>query len=217
MIYSTSIFSIFAPVAATLKSYGRLLLPLPFCLLLMGCNSPSAPTAENAATVEAVGKMAERTVVSENATAKLPPEDSANPDETITDDNTGQSLMVAAKTDNSAQPRRTPMISNRLTDSALQATLIGDYVGMLPCDFCDGIAITLNLFADGSVLKTSVYENPESPQVPLTDSGIYRQDNDNITIVYEDKRIETYDIQDNHLVMMGTDKSPNADYMLSRK
>ena len=102
-------------------------------------------------------------------------------------------------------------------NNTLQATLIGDYVGMLPCASCDSIAVTLNLFSDGSVLKTSIYDNPETPQVPIAESGIYRQDNDTITTVYEQDHIETYRIQDKHLVMMDDDKVPNADYMLSRE
>ena len=37
------------------------------------------------------------------------------------------------------------------------------------------------------------------------------------TIVYEDKNIEAYHIQDNHLVLMDEHKKPNNDYTLSRK
>ena len=109
------------------------------------------------------------------------------------------------------------MISESNNDSALQATLMGDYGGMVPCSSCDNIDVTLNLFADGSVLKTSIYNSPETPRSPLFESGIYRQDNDTITIVYESKNIETYHIQDNHLVMIDEYKKPDNDYTLSRK
>lgn len=46
----------------------------------------------------------------------------------------------------------------------------------------------------------------------LFEPGVYRQDNDMITIVYEDKNIEAYHIQDNHLVLMDEHKKPNNDY-----
>jgi uncharacterized lipoprotein NlpE involved in copper resistance len=94
---------------------------------------------------------------------------------------------------------------------------MGDYGGIVPCVSCGSIDVTLNLFADGSVSKTSIYNNPESPRAPLLESGIYRQDNDTITIVYEEKKIETYHIQDNHLILMDEEKNPNNDYILSRK
>ena len=51
----------------------------------------------------------------------------------------------------------------------------------------------------------------------ITESGVYRQDDDLITIVYEKKNIETYQIQDNHLIMMDENKNPDEDYALSRQ
>ncbi|WP_227679561.1 copper resistance protein NlpE N-terminal domain-containing protein [Psychrobacter sp. Pi2-51] len=130
---------------------------------------------------------------------------------------TGQSLISAAQPTDDTHARSVPMISESNNDSALQATLMGDYGGMVPCSSCDNIDITLNLFADGSVLKKSLYNNAEPPRQPLLESGIYRQDNDTITIVYESKNIETYHIQDNHLVMIDEYKKPDNDYTLSRK
>ena len=82
---------------------------------------------------------------------------------------------------------------------------------------CDNIEVTLNLFADGSVLKTSVFNDAAPTVPPLLESGVYRQDDDKITIVYERKNIETYKISDNHLIMMDTDANLNDDYTLSRK
>lgn len=127
----------------------------------------------------------------------------------------GQSLLAAAKTDdNPAQNLAT--MDNR-SENSLHATLIGDYEGMLPCSFCEGINVTLNLFSDGSVIKTSVFEAPDVPKAPLSESGVYRQDNNKIIIAYEDQSIESFEIQDNHLVMFGKDKKPNPDFTLSRK
>ena len=94
---------------------------------------------------------------------------------------------------------------------------MGDYGGIVPCASCDNIDITLNLFADGSVLKTSVFNDEEPTNPPLLESGVYRQDDNKITIVYENKNIETYQIRDNHLIMMDADKNPNDDYTLSRR
>ena len=94
---------------------------------------------------------------------------------------------------------------------------MSDYGGVVPCPSCGSIDITLNLFADGSVLKTSVFNQAETPQPPLVESGVYRQDNDMITIVYEKKNIESYQIQGNHLIMMDEYKNPDEDYALARQ
>ena len=185
-------------VIPIIRRFWRLLLPLSCCALLFGCDSySSSAESNNSATSQASDKVA------------IEP--------TNTTEEEGQSLIAAAKSDDNTMTRRSPMIAEGRTENTLQATLIGDYMGILPCSFCTGTAVTLNLFADSSVLKTSIYENPESPKVPLVESGVYRQDNNRITVVYDDKNIESYDIQDNHLVMIDENKEPDADYTLSRK
>lgn len=220
MIYSAPVF---ASLITTIKRCRRLLLPLPLCVALFGCDNQasSTPTINDEVISQPAPSDTPKKVETEPSLNQI--EDLDNPLETDTiaadaDDNedAGQSLMAAAKFDDSATSRRSPMISEQ-RNHTLQATLIGDYVGMLPCGSCDSIAVTLNLFSDGSVLKTSIYDIPETPTVPIAESGIYRQDNDTITIVYEKDHIETYRILDNHLVMLGSDKEPDADYTLSRK
>ncbi|WP_227679914.1 copper resistance protein NlpE N-terminal domain-containing protein [Psychrobacter frigidicola] len=222
MIYSMLILPMFNKFAKVtnhtttlLRRFGCLGLPLSFCVLLMGCDSQStaAPVADDTllSTQAAQDSTAQR-VASEEANTQQQDDQLE-----VEGEDEGQSLMAAAKTDDSVSPRRTPMISEKNADSALQATLIGDYIGMLPCSSCEGVTITLNLFADGSVLKTSVYKNPEPAQAPVVESGIYRQDDVTITIVYDTKDIETYCIQDNHLVMVNEDKTLDTDYILSRK
>ena len=109
------------------------------------------------------------------------------------------------------------MISASNNESTLQATLMGDYGGIVPCESCSNIDITLNLFSDGSVLKTSVFNHAEPARAPLLESGVYRQDDDMITIVYERKNIETYHIKDNLLIRLDADKNPDDDYSLARK
>jgi hypothetical protein len=210
MIYST-------PIPTHVMTYIRrfirlsyLLLALTFGALLSACDSDSS--AANKQQELSTKQFIAQDNDEPSATDSQPP---ANP--SADDDNEGESLISAANPANKAQSRRSPMISETPNDSMLQATLIGDYVSMQPCPFCDGIAVTLNLFADGSALKTSVYENSTSAKVPLVESGVYRQDSDMITIVYQDKSIETYAIQDNHLLMLNTDSTPDADYTLSRK
>lgn len=128
----------------------------------------------------------------------------------------GQSLMAAAKSD-----RKSSLSDfsghDKNTNNMLEATLIGDYAGTVPCSSCDHTEVTLNLFADGSIIKTSLNSDPQIPKTLLIKKGIYRQDGRIITIVYKDQNIENYDIQDNHLVLMNNDKQPDADYTLSRK
>lgn len=221
MRYSAPILSISAKsISVTMLSCRvrrlSLMLPLSFCVLLMGCDaqSSSIPTLNGSVNSNMASDSLMQGLTSEDTSA--PSEGSTvNADENIEDE--GQPLIAIAKTDDSNRARRAPLISAQNTDSTLQATLIGDYTGMVPCSFCDGIALTLNLFADGSVLKTSIYENPESPRLPLTESGVYRQDDNRIIIVYGDKRIESYRIQDNHLIMLDENKMPDADYTLSSK
>jgi uncharacterized lipoprotein NlpE involved in copper resistance len=128
----------------------------------------------------------------------------------------GQSLIAAAQSNKNTYADSS-MERSEAKSSMLQATLMGDYGGMVSCIDCDSIDVTLNLFADGSVLKSSYYHNPEKPKTPLLESGIYRQDNDKITIVYEGKNIETYHIQDNHLIRIDEHDNLEDDYTLSRK
>ena len=223
MRYSAPLLSILTKsISVTMSScrVGRLglVLPLSFCVLLIGCDaqSSSSPALNGSVNSKNASDSMMQSLTSEDTSA--PSEAStANVDESIESEDEGQSLIAIARTDDSNRARRAPMISAQNTDSTLQATLIGDYTGMLPCSFCDGISLTLNLFSDGSVLKTSVYQNPESPRLPLTESGVYRQDDNRIIVVYGDKSLESYRIQGNHLIMMNKDKVPDADYTLSRK
>ncbi len=193
------------------------------CLLLTGCDSGSATSSvgmDKQATSNTTNLSVKNAAsIEQHAVTDLHTSntsDSSNNSQ-VNDSARGQSLMSASKIDNGADVQRTPMISEGGTDSTLQATLIGDYKGMLPCKFCDGINMTLNLLSDGSVLKTSIYENPEMPTAPLIESGVYRQDNHTIIVVYDDKNIEMYRIENNHLIMLDENKKPNPDYTLSRK
>ena len=203
----------------TLTGCLRLLLPLPLCALLLGCDSQSAntpfffeQTSAQTQDEDAVNKAADEAAI-ENTESDAAAAVADNVD--YGDD--GKSLLAVAQTENQEQVQHAPMIAEPDTQSSLQATLIGDYVGMVPCESCDAIEVTLNLFADGSVEKTSIYNNTSMQQAPLLESGIYRQDNRIITIVYEDQRIESYHIDDNHLVMIDDNDVPNSDYTLARK
>ena len=187
----------------------RSLLAVPVCLLLASCDSASSSTNNEMTQSVAINNAGVQN--DEAAGLNNKAKDLADK----TDNEEGQSLIAAANPNDNTHSA--PMISASSSDSTLQATLMGDYGGMVPCASCDNIDITLNLFADGSVLKTSVFHNAEPAQPPLLESGVYRQDSDMITIVYEKKNIETYQIKDNHLVMMDEDKTPDNDYTLSRK
>ena len=210
MIYSVPICS---STLTILKRSGHCLLALPLCVLLIGCDSTSSNHDKGVTT-----KIAPIDYVEDNssqvAAENLVESNLLSADSKLDIVAEGQSLIAAAQSSNDVHQS---LAYSKLNDSALQATLMGDYGGMVPCNSCDSTDITLNLFADGSVLKTSIYNNPKTPRVPLIESGVYRQDNDTITIVYEDKNIEPYHIQDNHLVLMDEYKNPNNDYTLSRK
>ncbi len=210
MIYSVPICS---STLTILKRGGHCLLVLPLCVLLVGCDSTSSNHDKGVTT-----KIAPIDYVEDNssqvAAENLVESNLLSADSKLDIVAEGQSLIAAAQSSNDVHQS---LAYSKLNDSALQATLMGDYGGMVPCNSCDSTDITLNLFADGSVLKTSIYNNPKTPRVPLIESGVYRQDNDTITIVYEDKNIEAYHIQDNHLVLMDEYKNPNNDYTLSRK
>lgn len=194
----------------SLKRFGYSLV-VPFCMLLAGCDSQSS-TPVDISTYQSFADDDESDKSVDPSTESI---DSKELSDEMTSEE-GESLMAAARPTDDERKRRSPMIAEQNPNSALQATLIGDYVGAWPCSFCDGTSVTLNLFADGSVVKTSVYKNPESPKKPLIESGIYRQDNKLITIVYDEKYIESYEVQDNHLVMM-SDGAPKIDYTLSRQ
>ena len=194
---------------AAIRRCTRPLLAVPLCLLLMSCDSASS--SNNKTTQTAPINSLEQIDGQSDAAQENDSSDVVNE----ANGEQGQSLIAAANTKDNT--RSSPMISTVNSDSTLQATLMGDYGGIVPCASCDSINITLNLFADGSVLKTSVFNDAEPTNPPLLESGVYRQDDNKITIVYEKKNIETYQIRDNHLIMMDTDKNPNDDYTLSRR
>ncbi|MBO6225881.1 MAG: copper resistance protein NlpE N-terminal domain-containing protein [Psychrobacter sp.] len=213
MIYS-------APTCATMltvaKCFGRSLLVLPLCVALIGCDSASSNDDKNLANTLSPSDNVSHD--SENLTQNLQDDSLQLSNESLDQAEQGQSLIAAAQSSNDANPSQSLMgVESSNRNNTLQATLMGDYGGMVPCDVCSSIDVTLNLFADCSVSKTSIYNNPDSPRAPLLESGVYRQDNNTITIVYEDKKIEGYDIQDNHLILMHADKTPNNDYILSRQ
>lgn len=189
------------------KSFGRLALSLSFCVVLFGCDSQSTSTA---AAEDKIAAKANQEITAE-ITTQAPISTSQN------DDHEGTSLLDAASNDRKPVKRSAPMISEKRADSALQAVLIGDYMGMLSCRNCEGISLTLNLRADGTMQKTSFYRSPQQIRPPVIESGIYRQDDNMITVVYDEENVENYVIQDNHLVLLDADKQPDPDYTLSRK
>lgn len=188
-----------------LKRARGVLLALSACALMLGCDSHSTPFDESTVTQSSIENNVKSS--QENVTDEADIESS----------DAGESLIASAKPSVRSNAKRAPMIAESDENSSMRATLIGDYFGMLPCDTCETVKVTLNLFADSTVLKTSIYQNPETPKVPLVESGIYRQDNNEITIVYSDQRIESYRIQNSHLVLLDDDKTPNTDYTLSLK
>ena len=196
----------------TLRRCMRLLLALPVCIALASCDSASS--SANNKNTQGAPINSTASAASNNDEALLNESDNKGLAEGNSDPE-GQPLMAASRSTESTS--RSPMISAPNSDSMLQATLMGDYGGVVPCSSCTSTNVTLNLFADGSVLKTSVFNQPETPQPPMVEPGVYRQDNDMITIVYQKKNIETYQIQDNHLIMMDEHKNPDEDYALSRQ
>lgn len=211
----------FAPAHSTLhtaiRGFGRSLLVLPLCIMLIGCDSASSNDEKSLSSrIAPANNLADSDM--QNLTQNLQDSDRQSDDEQSDKVIEGQSLIAAAHSSNDAHTNQSLMSaapSNR--SNTLQATLMGDYGGMVPCDSCGSIDVTLNLFADGSVTKTSVYNNPESPRTPLVESGVYRQDNDTITIAYQEKKVESYHIQDNHLILLEKDKNLSSDYILSRQ
>lgn len=203
----------FSPISSsaimTISRCVRPLLALPVCLLLMSCDSASSST--NKTTQGTPINSLQQTDL-QNAQFQ---DSNANDVVNEVSHEEGQPLIAATNLADST--RRVPMISGSNNGSMLQATLMGDYGGIVPCDSCDNITVTLNLFSDGSVLKTSLFNHAEPARAPLLESGVYRQDDDMITIVYERQNIETYHIKDNLLIMMDADKNPDDDYTLSRK
>jgi len=208
-----------APIRSTtltvIKRWRLPLLAIPLCALLVGCDSASSNADQDMMTkIGSVDTL--DTTEPQNESEELDGTSLSDANGNLSESNEGQSLIVAAQSNNDGKTQPSTLYS-KSNSSTLQATLMGDYGGMVPCADCDSMDVTLNLFADGSVLKASTYHNPEQPRSPLLESGVYRQDNNKITIVYEDKNIESYHIQDNHLILIDEQKKLNNDYTLSRK
>ncbi len=204
----------FLPLAKSLKlrcDHKKLLLSLSVCLPLLGCSNQAAPNASADNDLAGDQVVTDKQIPSNMTTAR---DTGIDGDEDLEDE--GTSLMDSAKTGDSEKKQRSPMIAEKRADSVLQATLIGNYIGVIPCATCDEINLTLNLHSDGTVKQTSVYENSNVALSPLIETGVYRQDNDMITIVYDQENIDSYLIQGNHLIMLDANKQPHADYTLSR-
>ena len=205
-----------ATMLAVIRRCGPPLLVLPFCLLLSGCDTASSNSDQDLVTkVQSVDTLpdSEPQNIAENLHSTLAPETNAG--DQLTESSEGQSLIAAAQSSSDGPAATTSDLA--ASSSALQATLMGDYGGVVPCTDCDSIDVLLNLFSDGSVTKTSTYQNPAQPRVPVLESGVYRQDQNKITIVYEDGRLESYYIQDNHLILIDEQDVPNDDYTLARQ
>lgn len=208
MIYSFPKFAT-TTVHCGFRSTLKLLLPLSLCALLAGCDShsstPSTDKRMMIASKQSDAIAAEQETIDPNS----------NSDGTSSEED--ESLISTAKSDRKSSVDRSSSDATTTNDSQMQATLIGDYKGVMPCSFCSSTEVLLNLFADGSVVKTSIYDNPKEPTDSLIENGIYRQDDDKITIVYDDQRIESYIIQNNHLVLLDDNNIADDDYTLSRQ
>lgn len=221
MIYFLNTSSVCTPI----KRFGQLLLKLPvskvpvfiapvfilsMAVLIAGCdNSTSAP--------EPIDEQPDITVQNEpSVTQNERIEEEKVAEDYSTSDSEGQSLIAAAKTDGSKRNHSSDTSADTRSNT-LQATLMGDYDGMLPCATCDNIEVVLNLFSDGTVTKTSTFVNAKPARANLIEHGIYRQDQDIINIVFDNKDIETYLIQNNHLIMMDDNDMPSDDHILSRQ
>lgn len=193
------------------NSSRQLLWMMLICLPLLGCHSPSATDTENDSDLESDPVATEAQKLSLMSAVQ----EEIDEDEAVEDE--GTSLMDSAKAGDNEKHQRSPMVAEKATDSVLQATLIGNYAGIVPCANCDEITLMINLYSDGTVKRTEIYENSATSQSPLIKTGIYRQDNNVITIVYNKDSIDIYRIQDNHLIMLDKSNKPNPDYTLSRQ
>jgi len=207
----TYLFPKFATMTAHCGSRStlKLLLPLSLCALLAGCDSHSSnPSTDERMMI--ASKQSDAIAAEQETTDPTSDSDGTNSEE-------DESLISTAKSDRKSSVDRSSSDATTTNDSQMQATLIGDYKGVMPCSFCSSTEVLLNLFADGSVVKTSIYDNPKEPTDSLIENGIYRQDDDKITIVYDDQRIESYIIQNNHLVLLDDNNIADDDYTLSRQ
>ena len=103
--------------------------------------------------------------------------------------------------------QRSPMIADAPT-SDLGAILIGDYMGTWPCADCDGLRVELNLLSDGTALKSITPIIDSAPSTTAIKSGHYQQI-DNIIVVTLDHQVESYLIDDQQLLLLRGDYSPN--------
>ncbi len=192
------------------SSVTKILLSLSFCALLLGCDGhSSASSAEK--------KMIESSSGSSKSIESKPNLEESEPSANSTSNPESKSLISAAKSDSNTPSSDEFLDAESINDSKMQATLIGDYSGIMACATCDSTQVILNLFADGTVVKTSLYDNPQIPKDSLIENGIYRQDDDTIIVAYDDQHIESYLIQNNHLVLLDANKIADTTYTLSRR
>jgi len=183
------------------------------CLLLSGCDSQSA----NSSVRAQVSKSADVEVAPQSQHEALAFSEQASSEAANeADEFAGRPLLASAQSEEIEQLPDAYQVDSAESSYSLGATLIGDYSGTVPCRNCERVDVTLNLFSDGSVAKTSVYQNEADKPQSVTQSGIYRQDEHVITIVYDDQDLESYSIDGNYLVQLNANDLPNDDYTLSR-
>ncbi|WP_343778610.1 copper resistance protein NlpE N-terminal domain-containing protein [Psychrobacter aestuarii] len=182
------------------------------CLALVGCDSQSANAPiQPKAAVNADSQLYAKPDGNPSQLAEPSMQDAAI--DADSDDTGGRPLLASAQSDTDVDTAT----NNKDKEAySLEATLIGDYGGTVPCGDCERIDVTLNLFSDGSVAKTSVYQHQTDKPQSTTQSGIYRQDERTITIVYENQELDSYHIDGNYLVRLNDDDQPDDDYTLSR-
>ena len=112
----------------------RPLLAVPLCLLLISCDSASS--SNNKTTQTAPINSLEQTDGKSDTDLENGSSDVVNE----ANGEQGQSLIAVANAKDNT--RSSPMISTVNSDSTLQATLMGDYGGIVPCASCDNIDIT---------------------------------------------------------------------------
>ena len=128
----------------------------------------------------------------------------------------GQSLIAAAQSNKNSYTDSS-MERSEANSDMLQATLMGDYGGMVSCSDCDSIDVTLNLFADGSVLKASNYHNSKESKHPYSNPVSTDRTMTKLLLFMKEEVSKTYHIQDNHLIRMDEYDNLDNDYTLSRK
>lgn len=101
-------------------------------------------------------------------------------------------------------------------------SLLGTYIGVLPCAECEGIETTIILRVDSTYKIITKYLDPNNPQLPFEDEGTFTVKSHSLKLKDKGDEIWNYNIQPGAIHQLNKDGSEvdaaeSAHYILKKQ